>query len=436
MELGGRSKVRVHVVAPLSVPQTPKDRFEVYRFFDGVSEESREASVEARGRVPMVKTFLLEHVSAHGNRRQKSAESIFGALGCELHQVDETFWLVRAPIQRSGDAKPAREVVGYLEAYDSRFLAFYTSERADVARKIVARWTAASADLDSAWFSSQLLQVLWDKDVQHRGDRRFSKLVFKYDSIFEMPEDELACDEHDPEGNELPEPESMDDDPDIERRRSRFEMGDRIGRIRLSLSALQREYDPLHALYSLRFPSQTGTGCHDLYQNGQVTNRASTFIDHRNTVRYFHQLYNTVLDETEGVAWARDQQQASGPSLRLKGVPLMVRFDEPLNEATFNRWVTLAFQKRNRFRLWGEPIRLGPTKVHAYGADRHLWQPINLEMTERGLVAVLPHATCGNTFHRLVTNIQRFVSPKVQAWVGSRPFADLLSKLPSPQSTQ
>lgn len=422
------------MVAPLSVPQAPKDRFEVYRFFDGVSEESREASAEVRGRVPMVKTFLLEHVSAHGSRRQKSPEAIFGALGCELQRLDETFWMVRAPIQRGGDAKTTREVVGYLEAYDARFLAFYTSEKADVARKIVARWTTTSADLDSAWFSSQLLQVLWDKDVQHRGDRRFSKLVFKYDSIFEMPEDELAFADNDSEGGEVPELESADDDFDWARRRSRFEMGDRIGRIRRSLSALQREYDPLHALYSVRFPSQTGGGCHDLYQNGQVTNRASTFLDHRNTVRYFHQLYNTVLDETEGVAWARDEQQATGPSLRLKGVPLMVRFDEPLNEATFNRWVALAFQKRNRFRLWGEPIRLGPTKVHAYGADRHLWQPINLEMTERGLVAVLPQGTCGNTFHRLVTNIQRFVSPKVQAWVGSRPFADLLGKLPTPET--
>ncbi len=424
------------MVAPNPAPQAPKDRFEVYRYFDGVSEESRETRSQMRGRVPMVKTFLLEHVSAHGNRRQKPADAIFRALGCELHPVDDAFWAVQSPIQRSGDAKTTREIIGYLEAYDARFLAFYTSERADVARKVVSRWTTTSADLDSAWFSSQLLQLLWDKDVQHRGDRRFSKLVFKYDSIFEMPEDDLALEENETDENELDDREPSDDGTDWERRRSRFEMGDRIGRIRASLAALQREYDPLHALYSLRFPSQTGEGCHDLYQNGQVTNRAGTFLDHRNTVRYFHQLYNAVLDETEGVAWARDEQQAVGPNLRLKGVPLMVRFDEPLNEATFNRWVALAFQKRNRFRLWGDPIRLGPTKVHAYGADRHLWQPINLEMTERGLVAILPQGTCGNTFHRLVTNIQRFVSPKVQAWVGSRPFADLLKNLPAPEAAR
>ncbi|MDR1284204.1 MAG: hypothetical protein LBK99_25810 [Opitutaceae bacterium] len=176
---------------------------------------------------------------------------------------------------------------------------------------------------------------------------------------------------------------------------------------------MQAQYDPLHALYSLRFPSQTGTGSHDLYQHGQVTNRSATFLDHRNTVHYFYQIYNGVLNETEGVAWAADEQQAAGgPAMRLKGVPLVIRFHDTLNEPTFNRWVSLAFRKRNQFRLWGEPVRMGPTKVHVYGADRHLWQPINLEMTAHGLTAILPQGTCGNTFHRLVTNIQRFVCPQ------------------------
>jgi hypothetical protein len=112
----------------------------------------------------------------------------------------------------------------------------------------------------------------------------------------------------------------------------------------------------------------------------------------------------------------------------MKGVPLIVRFDEPLSTATFDRWIQLAFQKRNRFKLWGSPIRLGPTKVHVYGADRHLWQPINLEITSKELVAILPLGTCGNTFHRLVANIQHYVSPKISAWVGSEPFDSLVSR--------
>jgi hypothetical protein len=69
---------------------------------------------------------------------------------------------------------------------------------------------------------------------------------------------------------------------------------------------------------------------------------------------------------------------------------------------------------------------MGPTKVHIYGADRHLWQPLNLEITESGMIAILPKGTCGNTFHRLVTNIQRYVCPKVTAWVGSTPLNELM----------
>ena len=107
-------------------------------------------------------------------------------------------------------------------------------------------------------------------------------------------------------------------------------------------------------------------------------------------------------------------------------MPLIVRFDEALSQTTFDNWVKKAFQKRNVFKLWGEPLRLGPTKIHVYGADRHLWQPINLEMTEKQLVAILPRGTCGNTFHRLVANIQRYISPKIDAWIGSRSFESFL----------
>ena len=54
--------------------------------------------------------------------------------------------------------------------------------------------------------------------------------------------------------------------------------------------------------------------------------------------------------------------------------------------------------------------------------DRHLWQPFLLEATSRHLLAVLPHGTCGNTVHRLVTNVQRELAPTAKAWLGSEPY--------------
>jgi hypothetical protein len=222
---------------------------------------------------------------------------------------------------------------------------------------------------------------------------------------------------------------NIEDRPELERRKARFEMGDRVGRIKLALAKLQENYDPLHALYALRLPSRMGRGGHDLFQAGQITNRSDSFEDHRNTVRYLYRIYNSILDFTEKSAWheiTRNQSLHVG----LKGVPLVVKFAEPISGKTFNRWIQMAFQKRNRFKLWGDPIKLGPTKVHVYGADRHLWQPINLELTASGMVAILPQGTCGNTFHRLVTNIQHYVCPRIQAWVGSVPFEEVVRKWP------
>src|SRR4030042_2800073 len=146
-----------------------------------------------------------------------------------------------------------------------------------------------------------------------------------------------------------------------------------------------------------------GHGGHDLYQTGQITNRTDSFEDHRNTVRYLYRIYKAILDSTEKSAWSEISSTPAFPHVGLKGVPLVVKFSESLSKATFNRWVQKAFQKRNRFKLWGDPIRLGPTKVHVYGADRHLWQPINLALTASGVGALLPQGTCGNTFHRLLT---------------------------------
>jgi hypothetical protein len=47
------------------------------------------------------------------------------------------------------------------------------------------------------------------------------------------------------------------------------------------------------------------------------------------------------------------------------------------------------------------------------------------------VVAILPRGTCGNTFHRLVANIQQFVCPKLEAWIGSKPFKEIVRQSPA-----
>jgi len=418
-------------------PKNPKDRFDVYRFFNGLSADAKEGLDRRYTRVPLVKTFLLEHVACRGNGHPKPPADIFRRLGAETTIIDDDFIGLTFDVFDKNSQQYSRAMTGFLERYDERFFAYYTCEDSIDAKKRVAKWVQAP-DLDYAWFSSPLLQVLWDQDVSKRGDERFGKLVFRHESIFDMPEDFSTTEECDenviPEnGNEEVadnEEEINEDHIELERRKARFEMGDKIGRIQKALSKLQENYEPLYVLHALRLPSRLGRGSHDLYQAGQITNRSDSFEDHRNTVRYLYRIYKSILDFTEKSAW---HEISSAQTLRvgLKGVPLIVKFSEPLSEVTFNRWVQMAFQKRNRFKLWGDPIRLGPTKVHIYGADRHLWQPINLELTANGVVAILPQGTCGNTFHRLVTNIQHYVCPKIQAWVGSESFENVVRKWPA-----
>lgn len=410
-------------------PQDAKDRFEVYRFYNGISGEAKEGLDRGRTRVPLVKSFLLEHASRRSGHQPKPVDSLFAGFGVELKRVDQSFYSVTAEVTNE---QTIRAVIGFVEQYDERFFAYYTHEGSDLAQKRVKRW-AQSPDLDRTWFSSPLLQELWNKDVSGRGDQLFGKLVFKHESIFEMPADAADAADEDSEDEDDSEPaEPEEDRREPERRKASFQMADRIGQIRTCLAKLQRNYDPLNVLYALRLPSCTGRGGHDLFQAGQITNRSNSFEDHRNTVRYLYRIYRQVLEQTEKSAWhdlsATDQ---TSRFIGMRGEPLIVKFSEPISKPTFDRWVSMAFQKRNRFKLWGDPIVMGPTKVHVYGADRHLWQPINLELTADGFVAVLPYGTCGNTFHRLVANIQHYVCPKISAWIGSQPFEQVIGNWPS-----
>ena len=408
----------------------------MYRFFNGLSADAKEGLDRRHTRVPLVKTFLLEHVACRNGTQPKAPADIFKSLGADVCMVDDDFMTLTFDVLDQETKISARKPTGFVEQYNERFFAYYTCEDSVEAKRRVAKWVLAP-DLDYTWFSSPLLQVLWNQDISSRGDERFTKLSFRHESIFDMPEDFSSSDDLPEEAIPDDVRESMDDEEsitedhvEVERRKARFEMGDRIGRIKRSLTKLQDNYEPLNALYALRIPSRIGRGGHDLFQTGQITNRTDSFEDHRNTVRYLYRIYRAVLDFTEHSAW-HDVTNSETLHIGLKGVPLVIKFAEPLSPETFNHWVQRAFQKRNRFKLWGDPIRLGPTKVHVYGADRHLWQPINLELTENGVVAILPQGTCGNTFHRLVTNIQHYVSPKIQAWLGSESFDNVVSQWPA-----
>ena len=204
-------------------------------------------------------------------------------------------------------------------------------------------------------------------------------------------------------------------------------MTERLALLNTKLEPLMELYDPLHSLVQLQIPAGERGG-HRLHHDGRATNWSDSFLEHRAIVDLVVKSYRRVTTHAEDRLWF-DTTQVGGDGFSFSGAPLTIRFSEPLSAPTFERFVDLALRRRtSRFRIGGYITERGPTKVHLAGIDRHLWQPFLLEATSRHLLVVLPRGTCGNTIHRLVTNVQRYLDPKVEVWLGSERYEDAVAE--------
>lgn len=393
-------------------------RHQMIRFFDGYAVERMEELDERKLKRHLVKTHLLEILDGEEASTAQGLQAIFGRRGVRLQPLDEGLFFVTN--NQNGE-------IGFLERLRPRIMALYSTMKSDELGPWVRRLVLRSPEIDHVWLSGLTFSVLWELVTKLSRPHRFTRLVFTHDSIFDI-------DSRTPELEEDVEETSQDSgDGDleevIERRATSFRLVDRIGVIQEKLGDLQRIYSPLYAISQLRFPSPVGRGGHDFYDNGRVTNRSESFRDHRSHLLFVVRIYEQLLKSTEEQAWYSIQESVGVPGQfrKIVGAPVVVRFQESLDAAVFDHWITATFgRKRNTFRLWGHPIRLGPTKVHVYGVDRHLWQPLFLELTAKGCTAIIPNGTCGNTVHRLVTNIQRYLDPGAEAFIGDKPYKQMV----------
>jgi hypothetical protein len=397
-----------------------KTRHQMVRFFDGYAIERMEELDERKLRRPLVKSHLLEILDGQDARTSQGLQAIFGRRGVRLQPIDEDLFL--ATDDQIGE-------IGFLERLRPRIVALYSIMKSDELGRWVRRLVLRSPEIDHVWLSGLTFGVLWELVTRLSRPHRFTRLVFTHESIFDVDstasepgedEEEISQDSEDEELGEI-----------IERRATSFRLVDRIGVIQEKLRKLQEIYSPLYAISQLRFPSPVGRGGHDFYDNGRVTNRSESFRDHRSHLLFVVRIYEQLLKSTEEQAWYSIQESVSVPGQfrKIVGAPVIIRFREPLSADVFEYWIKATFErKRNRFRLWGHPIRLGPTKVHVYGVDRHLWQPLFLELTAKGCTAIIPNGTCGNTVHRLVTNIQRYLDPGADAFIGNKPYKQMVEE--------
>lgn len=368
----------------------------------------------------LVKGFLLETSRVNGGRNALAA---LGETHDGISQVDETLYRLRWPGETADWA--------LAEIEDSRFPVLYTALSSRTADHRVDELINSSPLLDRAWFAAQMFHHLWKLVIRAFPAHRFSQIVFQHESVYEaFAEDSAESDEE----ADVQVGDTVDDEErlHVERRNARMQITERIGKLARALEKMRPEYDPLESIVRLRIPAPRRGG-HDVYFNGRFTNRSDSVTSLRQTVQMVQRIYSYSTQTAEKASWP-DTSDAVARGGRISlGAPLLIKFNQELESVTFDRWITSLRRKNNRFRLWGNPISVGPGKVHLYAVDNHLWQPIDLEITRRHLYALLPSGTCGNTIHRLVTNVQRFVDPKLETYIGNERYESFIVKAPVTQ---
>jgi len=399
-------------------------REKMIRYFDGYAAERMEELGKKSTKRPLVKSYMLEHVG--DSQKQKDISMVLGMSGIITEKIDENLYRVL-------DTNNGNGYMGFVEVFTPRYFVFYTSQPSDIADSWVKNLVFNSPDLDHIWLSGLTFNVLWKRVIQLSKPYRYVSLLFVHESIYEI---DSKANEPEHNENEYNEDQSALIDRDvaeiIERRAAKFKLVDKISVVQEKLDKLQELYSPLYAISQLRFPSPIGRGGHDFYDNGKVTNRSGDFRDHRSHILYVRRIYDELMKRTEERAWySLDKEKVSVPGKfqKLIGAPVTIDFGEPLSKETFDYWIKSTFGRiNNKFRLWGNPIVLGPTKVHVYGVDKHLWKPIFLELTNKHLIAIVPKGTCGNTIHRLICNIQKYIDPSAKAYIGDKEYKSLVDE--------
>lgn len=395
-------------------------REEYWKYFEGWQLQAWDTDANAY-RTPVVKSFLVETVGSRA--KAPDPHEMLTQAGVSADRVDETLFRVTL--------KGKTGVCALAEAVDSRFLVFYTTLPAQWARRWLRSLVNECPWLDRVWLSAPVFNRLWRYVHECYPKYRYVRLTFAYDARYEAETpDELIHSRVQADANDDPLDQSLE--MLRERRSSKCTLIDRVGEIETRLDGLRKVHRPFCSIVQLRVPAP-GRGGHDFYFDGQVTNRSDNFTDHRTQLMFVLDLYRRSTEQAESILWTRLHSEPEPGGRLAEGAPILLKFEKRLPADVFRRWVDGIFGRRNNvFRLWGHPLNAGPDLVHVYGVDRHLWQRIYLEFAPDHLLAFLPEGTCGNTVHRLVTNVQRFVDPGVKAWVGDLPYDVVVGATPAP----
>ncbi len=398
---------------------TITSRRALYDFLDSYTE-SRRSEIDKRqlGKdVGLLKSYIVETSVNNGQpniTQSIQSDSVYASeQGEDIVQINY-----------------GQGIFGYAEVLTNRHFVVHSYVQNDLADTVMQRVIRESSLLDSLWLAGGAFSQLLYRLIEPNSPHRSISVKFEYNYRFSS----ISGDhDHDPS---LMADISRDDTPDdsdsfeeaIENRWA-VSFVERARRLSSNLTEYQRINPHWKSIRMLRIPAQKQGGF-DLWNWGKMTHRGASFREGNNYLRYVSEVYEKSTRSIEELAWLSAEPVNVGSDSRhsIKGFPVVFNFQNELSDAVFSNFISLTFDSGGGpFRLWGNPIHLGERKVHVYGMDLHLWQKIYMEFTPKYFLFLLPKGTCGNTIHRMVANIQRFIDPAVQASIGGNDYEDFIS---------
>jgi hypothetical protein len=405
--------------------QTWGTRDTVVQFLSEYAAETKVQIDEGKTSRALLKSYVFETFDldcageAGKHLAQVQVEDAFRGDKHDLQQIDEHMWVVNKVKNQSP--------VGFLERINDRFSVLYSIEKAQDADNYVNKLLRNSSILDSMWISGKMFDAFWKQIQQNHAGHRYIKMKFEFDALF----DDLNLLQHRTYKHSA---DQYDVEREVfdERRVTSISLVEELAGLGRKLEGVREFIIAFYSIGLLRFPSFSGSGGHDFYRNGKVTNRCDNFLDHRSQIFDVIQKYEKTTECLEDIAWL-DIEKYTAPDRAelgtMLGTPIVFEFRTTLKESVFHNFISYVFPTgREPFRIIGDPIWVTSNKVHVYGMDLHLWQKVMLELTRERFIVILPRGTCGNTIHRLVTNVQRFIDPTVLVSIGSQSYDALIKQ--------
>lgn len=306
-----------------------------------------------------------------------------------------------------------RNSIGFIEKINSRFSVIYTLLDAKQSDKLFGNLTKKSTILDSLWLSGPIYDHLLNNLTNSHSGNRYTNIKFDSRPLFEL---EYSSD-------------STDDIHDNDT--SSSSITQKIGGLQNKIRGIRDFLPMFNSISALRFPSHLGPGGNDIYFNGKVTNRSESFFEHRNQIINLIQDYQSVTETIEDLCWL-GMEKIPGNNIdfpSFKAAPTIIKFPTEIHPNLLYIFVERVFRKgAEPFKIIGDIVKINDYRYHIYGTDLHLWQNIFIDISTTNITLYLPYGTCGNTIHRFITNVQKYLVANISVSIGDYKYQDLISK--------